>query len=274
MKIVCAGDVGYDHYIAENKYLPGGISYNVAMHAKDQFPSSDIIQLVSVLGNDDIATQLRLNLDQKGVEQHIDILPGQSPVQDIHLDNGICRFGNYRVGVLDNYRLSKGARSIIQNSDLLIVPWFDQITAFFESVMCTPSDGLRVVDFADIGENKNIERIKAWLPKFDIAFFGLVPTNEGFISEIAKLAGTHNKLMIVTLAAYGSIAFDGAASYKCAARPVSTVVDTTGAGDSFAAAFLAEYCHSRDIQSAMHNGADLAAQTVSRLGSTPHFSSA
>jgi len=269
MKIVCAGDVGFDHYIAENKTLPGGISYNVAMHARDQFPSGDVIQLVSVLGNDDMATQLRLNLKQKGVEQHIDTLPGQSPVQDIHLENGICRFGNYQVGVLDNYKVSESSRATIQNSDVLIVPWFDQITAFFESVMHTPSKGLRVVDFADIGENKDIERIEAWLQKFDIAFFGLLPTDEGFIGEIANLANTHNKLMLVTLADHGSIAFNGAVKFQCAARPVSTVVDTTGAGDSFATAFLAEYSHSKNIPAAMHSGAELAAQTVSRLGSTP-----
>ena len=271
MKIVCIGDVGYDHYLPINKYYPGGISYNVAIHARGQFASSDVIQLVSVLGNDDNATQLRSNLEQKGIEQHIEILAGLSPIQDVHLENGICRFGNYEAGVLDNYSVSESARGIIRDSDLLIVPWFDQITPLFESVMRTPSNGLRVVDFADISENKDIERVTHWLSKFDIAFFGLLPADEDFISEIANLAKTHNKLMIVTLAAHGSMAFDGTRSYQCDARPVTTVVDTTGAGDSFAAAFLAEYSVTKDIQQAMQNGAELAAQTVARLGTTPRL---
>ncbi len=271
MKIVCVGDVGYDHYLPLNKYLPGGISYNVAIYAKGQFAPDDVIQLVSVLGDDENATQLRSNLTQKGIEQHIETLPGLSPIQDVHLDKGICRFGNYEAGVLENYSVSESARRVIRNSDLLIVPWFDEITTLFESVMRTPSKGLRVVDFADISENKNIERITRWLPKFDIAFFGLLPSDEGFISEIANLAKTHNKLMIVTLAAHGSVAFDGRDRYQCVARPVPRVVDTTGAGDTFAAAFLAEYTRTKDIQRAMHNGAELAAQTVARLGTTPEL---
>jgi len=269
MKIVCAGDVGYDCYLPEKKYLPGGISYNVAIQAKALFPSSDIIQLVSVLGDDDIAVQLRRNLASKGIEQYIESLPGQSPVQDIRLDiDGICRFENYQAGVLEGFRISESAKSIIRESDLLIVPWFDQITPLFDSVIRTPSKGLRVVDFADIGEHKDIQRVTTNIARFDIAFLGLLPSDERFIRQIASLADTHDKLMIVTLADHGSVAFDGGVQYHCAARKVTSVIDTTGAGDSFAAAFLAEYMYTKNIQQAMQNGAELAALTVARLGST------
>ncbi|MBV1907182.1 MAG: hypothetical protein KUG75_13985 [Pseudomonadales bacterium] len=271
MKIVCAGDSSFDRYFPINIDLPGGISYNVAMHAKDAFPPQDNIQLLSVLGDDSIARQLRSNLKAKGIQQHIECLPGQSPVQHIHLKpSGEYKFGIYETGVLKDYRVPVRSQDIIRSSDLLIIPWFEQITPFFESVMQIDSVGLRAVDFSDISTNQDIDRIGKWIARFDIGFFGLMPEDEVFINKIAALAKSCNKLMIVTLAAHGSLAFDGERQYQCPAKKVSTVIDATGAGDSFAAGFLAEYVYSGNIQKAMGCGTELAARTVAHLGATPN----
>ena len=44
------------------------------------------------------------------------------------------------------------------------------------------------------------------------------------------------------------------------------VVDTTGAGDSFLAGFLASYLNSRDILKSLHRGADLASEVIQHIG--------
>jgi sugar/nucleoside kinase (ribokinase family) len=61
-------------------------------------------------------------------------------------------------------------------------------------------------------------------------------------------------LMAVTMGAQGVCLIDGAQATHIATQPVSDIVDLTGAGDQFAAGFLA----------ALHNGVD--PQTAARIG--------
>ena len=47
---------------------------------------------------------------------------------------------------------------------------------------------------------------------------------------------------------------------------VDEVVDTTGAGDAFAAGFLSQYCYGKDVSASLKNGASLAAGVIQRIG--------
>ncbi|HOJ79940.1 MAG TPA: PfkB family carbohydrate kinase [Clostridiales bacterium] len=54
--------------------------------------------------------------------------------------------------------------------------------------------------------------------------------------------------------------------YRTAAVPVSEVVDTPGCGDSYIAAFCADYFRGGTIQSAMETGSLAASRVLSRRG--------
>ena len=72
---------------------------------------------------------------------------------------------------------------------------------------------------------------------------------------------------MVTLGADGALALSRGPRIACAAKPVSHVVDTTGAGDAFTAGFVCEYAHCRDVARSLELGTEVAASTLRHLSS-------
>ncbi|WP_028268078.1 PfkB family carbohydrate kinase [Arthrobacter sp. MA-N2] len=73
------------------------------------------------------------------------------------------------------------------------------------------------------------------------------------------------RLAVVTCGPAGSIAFDGTAWTRQHADPIEAV-DTTGAGDSFIAGFIAAFARGQALQSCMQAGAATAAKTCLHWG--------
>jgi ribokinase len=82
------------------------------------------------------------------------------------------------------------------------------------------------------------------------------------------LAGRFSEV-VVTLGADGALWTDGGRSVHCDAVPVDDVVDSTGAGDAFAAGLLAARLESAAPEEALAAGARLAAEAVGRPGGRP-----
>ena len=76
-------------------------------------------------------------------------------------------------------------------------------------------------------------------------------------------------LLVVTLGPDGALAIQGSERFTVAAEPVGQVVDTTGAGDLFAAGFLAGQAGGRSIQDSLRIGAIAAAEVISHYGARP-----
>jgi sugar/nucleoside kinase (ribokinase family) len=85
---------------------------------------------------------------------------------------------------------------------------------------------------------------------------------------IADLEGSV-KTLVVTRGADGALAVDNDRRVEVGAAPVARVVDTTGAGDLFAAGFLAARCRGRDLADCLEAGAKCAAEVISHFGARP-----
>jgi sugar/nucleoside kinase (ribokinase family) len=104
---------------------------------------------------------------------------------------------------------------------------------------------------------------------FHIGFFGLSASDGALIDALEKRARHQRQLFVVTLGEDGSLVLGGAKCVSCPAVAVAQVMDTTGAGDTFAAGFLREYAVSRDPARSLARGAEEAAVSVQRVGAFP-----
>ncbi len=96
--------------------------------------------------------------------------------------------------------------------------------------------------------------------------------------ELAELAGTDDfdagvaavaakvPLLIATRGANGAVAVTGGERYTVKAEPIDAVIDTTGAGDLFAAGFLAGLAQGRSIDEALTMGAVSARAVIAQVG--------
>jgi len=76
-------------------------------------------------------------------------------------------------------------------------------------------------------------------------------------------------LLVVTRSEKGAIAVKGGVRSAVPAEPIDTVVDTTGAGDLFAAGFLAGEAAGRSVEDSLTMGAICAAEIISHVGARP-----
>ena len=74
---------------------------------------------------------------------------------------------------------------------------------------------------------------------------------------------------MVTRGAAGALASRAARRAEIPAAPVAQVVDTTGAGDLFAAGFLAARCRGRELRRCLDAGSRCAAEVISHFGARP-----
>jgi sugar/nucleoside kinase (ribokinase family) len=76
-------------------------------------------------------------------------------------------------------------------------------------------------------------------------------------------------VLVVTKGAEGAVALAGGERAQVAAAPVDKVVDTTGAGDLFAAGFLYGHVRGKSLEDALRMGAICASEIISHYGARP-----
>lgn len=101
--------------------------------------------------------------------------------------------------------------------------------------------------------------------EFELMSLYELPTLE----EALAAARTECRIAVGTRSEKGAVIVSGGQDYVIPASPASKVVDTTGAGDLFAAGFLFGLTHGQDLSLSGALGAIAAAEVVSHYGPRP-----
>ncbi|MFA5964066.1 MAG: adenosine kinase [Sphingomonas sp.] len=92
--------------------------------------------------------------------------------------------------------------------------------------------------------------------------------SESFDDAVAR-AAAQVPLLVCTRSERGAIAVSGGRSVAVPAEPIDKVVDTTGAGDLFAAGFLRGQAQGKGLEESLKLGAICAAEIISHYGARP-----
>ena len=99
----------------------------------------------------------------------------------------------------------------------------------------------------------------------EILAMGGVPHLETAVAAIAPRVET----LVVTRGEHGALATRGSERAEVPAEPVGEVVDTTGAGDLFAAGFLFGYTRKLTLEQSLRLGAIAAGEVIQHYGARP-----
>jgi sugar/nucleoside kinase (ribokinase family) len=88
-------------------------------------------------------------------------------------------------------------------------------------------------------------------------------------AEAAQAVRGHVAVAALTRSAQGSVILAGGAAHEIAAAPVERVVDTTGAGDLYAAGFLYALTRGLPLPTCGAIGSLCAAEIISHVGARP-----
>ena len=82
-------------------------------------------------------------------------------------------------------------------------------------------------------------------------------------------ARAENKICALTRSEKGSVVIKGGEVHAVPAAPVARVIDTTGAGDLYAAGFLFGFTHGKPLAECARLGGIAAAEVISHVGARP-----
>lgn len=273
MKIIGIGDNMVDVYLHQDKMYPGGNSVNVAVLCKRA--GAEEAAYMGIFGDDAAGKLMYDALTEEGLDlSRVRIVHGPNPKNAIELNEE-----NDRTWAGNNYNGALNAVQLLFNRfDIEYIAQYDVLHTSMHSEIpyLLPLVKDKILISMDFSINYTDDRIARLCPYLDFAFFscgGCTKEHIDALIEKALKAGTKN--VIITMGMDGSIATDGKTRvYQPAIPATDPVVDTLGAGDTYAAAFLLEFYNTRDLAKAAKRGAEFALTALTCNGAFGHAAKA
>lgn len=248
-----------------DKFLPpvgvaaiGGNAVNVAVHLHRQGLATAYFGAVGK----DLDGERMLDCFQKNglVTDHVQVNDGTTAYTDIDVDmNGDRVFVFEEFGVCRPYRPSDDDVEVLLSMRHVHIGWFDDGGALKRRLAAA---GVSVSQ--DITVNPGADGLS-------IAFASAGAGPDAALDLANTLLAEGARLAVVTRGAEGSLATDGTMVAETGIIPVE-VSDTTGAGDTFIAGFIAARLAGKDMKACLEAGRDAAAVTCTHFGGFPQES--
>ncbi|PKO02391.1 MAG: hypothetical protein CVU43_08155 [Chloroflexi bacterium HGW-Chloroflexi-5] len=262
MKVACFSVAALDFFPQQNDYFAGGNSLNQAIRMKQLGLDTSF---VGALGTDENGDRIEELLRGEGVNlTQCHRVEGNTATNRIFNDEKGERFGvddAWNGGVYETYLLSEEDWKYMADSDIWVT--HANNPNFREALKRKPRHILMGVDFLHFKEYGLLEDS---LDIITVAYFGGTPD---MADDLARLAKGRKGIVVLTLGAEGSRAFVDDKVYRQTALSVEKVIDTTGCGDAFQAAFTYEYYKSRNVTAALLAGAELGRTATQTHGGVP-----
>ena len=262
MKIACFTVAALDFFSQQDEHFAGGNSLNQAIRAKQMgFETA----FVGALGEDEAGDRIMDLLQREGVDvSHTHRMPGKTATNRILNDEAGERYGvddAWSGGVYETYLLSEEDWHFMQDFEVWVT--HANNPNYREALKRKPQSTFMGVDFLHF---KDYDLLNESLEIIDVAYFGGTPD---MADDLARMVAGHKGIVVLTLGAEGSLAFANGRVYQQSALPVAKVIDTTGCGDAFQAAFTLSYCQKRDIEAALLAGAECGRLATQHYGGVP-----
>lgn len=272
MKIVSVGETTIDHYRKQDRYYVGGISLNFAVHAKRS--GAETASLVSCVGNRPVDARVLELLAVEGVDHsQVAVLEGKTAECAIDVYENADRVfpaGGYHEHVLSQLSLTDDVQTFINQHDVVVTMFDgDQPSSIVTQLVRMPKGEMRrVMDFGDWSNGRSKKVPADLYSHLDLAFFS---GDMGTLEYLLPLTATYDCQFVLTLGAQGSLALtaDGLVSHP--ALPVDALVDSTGCGDAFQAAFTVSYFNSHNLSPDQKLAQALAAGAKQAAGVLQYF---
>lgn len=249
-----------DLYPAQDKVYVGGNSLNFA----SQCILSNVkdVSIIGGLGKDKYATLIEQHLDRYKINRdHVYKMDEPTASNKIYIDELGDRYfkaDSWNGGAFDTFRLSEKDWKQVAKSDIVAMPGGDPNLK--ELLKRRHTDQLVVIDFLDY---LGLDFIESHIDAIDIVFLS---AKKAMLNDLNLLAIKSNKMIVATLGSEGSVAFFNNTRYFQKAIEVDEIIDTTGCGDAFQAAFIIEWCQSKDLKNAMNKGTLAASSVLTFMG--------
>ena len=266
-RVIGIGDNVCDKYYPAMVMYPGGQAMNFSVYAK--MLGADAAYM-GVFGNDEVAHHVIRTLNELQVEHtRCRQYEGENGYAKVRLVDGDRQFlMSNKGGIVNAYPL------VLNEEDLTYIRGFHLIhtsnNGHFNA--CLPqvkATGVPIsYDFS--GRWQEEYYYESVVPYVDYAFLSCGDAPEEEIrAACERMSSLGCRMVVATRGGIGSLIFDGEAFY---AQPPHSVdaIDTLGAGDSFATAFLLAIFEGKNIPEAGEAGAAFAAKTCMVHGACGH----
>jgi sugar/nucleoside kinase (ribokinase family) len=118
-----------------------------------------------------------------------------------------------------------------------------------------------------------IDEVKSWLPLMDVLLLNeeesIYLTGETDVQKSLDILLQSCETVVIKRGSHGAVGMMRGGEAVSVPALEASVVDTTGAGDSFAAGFIAHFTTTRDLKHGLEAGAKVASHCVAIVGARP-----